>query len=44
MSFSFSGHQNTSLKLYPDARHELFHEVNRQEIHGELIQWLENHL
>ncbi|MFK0571042.1 lysophospholipase [Endozoicomonas sp.] len=43
-AFTASGHENTLLKLYSGARHELFHEVNRQEIHGELIQWLENHL
>jgi len=29
------------LKLYPDARHELFNETNRQEVTADFITWLD---
>ena len=28
------------LKLYPEARHELFNETNREEVFSDLIEWL----
>lgn len=31
---------NVSLKLYPEARHELFNETNREEVFADLIAWL----
>ena len=39
-----SGHTNTTLKLYPEARHELFNETNREEVMGDLIHWLDSHI
>jgi alpha-beta hydrolase superfamily lysophospholipase len=30
-------------KFYPDARHELLHECNRDEVHRDLIDWLHLH-
>jgi alpha-beta hydrolase superfamily lysophospholipase len=27
-------------RLYPDARHEIFNETNRDEVHRDLIEWL----
>lgn len=35
-----SGIANLTHKFYPDARHELFNETNRDEVTGELIGWL----
>ena len=29
------------LKLYPEARHELFNETNRDEVFSDLIKWIE---
>jgi alpha-beta hydrolase superfamily lysophospholipase len=29
------------LKLYPDARHEVLNETNRQEVTNDLIAWLD---
>ena len=29
---------------YPGARHELFHEQNRQEVWNDLLDWLEGRL
>lgn len=31
---------NVELKLYPEARHELFYEINREEVFADLIAWL----
>lgn len=31
---------NVELKLYPEARHELFNEINREEVFSDLIRWL----
>ena len=39
--YSDTGHSNISMKLYPDARHELLNEINRQEIYGDILNWLE---
>ncbi|MGH8433790.1 MAG: lysophospholipase [Pseudomonas sp.] len=35
-----AGHQNVQLKIYPDARHELLNESNRDEVTAYLIDWL----
>ena len=32
---------DVTLKLYPEARHELFNETNRDEVFRDLIAWLE---
>ena len=32
---------DVTLKLYPDARHELFNETNRNEVFADLIKWIE---
>lgn len=39
-----SGHAQTELKLYAQARHELFNEVNKQEVVRDLLKWLQDHL
>lgn len=30
-------------KFYPEARHELLHEINREEVIQDMIHWLEEH-
>lgn len=32
---------NVELKLYPEARHELFNETNRDEVFSDLVKWIE---
>lgn len=32
---------DVELKLYPDSRHELFNEINRDEVFSDLIKWIE---
>ncbi len=39
-----AGNSQVQLKIYPDARHELLNESNRDEVTGDLIDWLEQAL
>ena len=39
-----AGVNDVSLQLYPEGRHEMFNETNREQVIQELIEWLENHL
>lgn len=39
-----AGLSQVSLRLYDDARHEIFNETNRDQITHELIEWLDAHL
>lgn len=34
-----SGHRDVSLRLYPNMRHETFHETERQQVFRDLIEW-----
>ena len=43
-SFREAGIREVETKLYPGARHELFNELNRQEVFADLANWLELHL
>ena len=36
------GQARVTVKLYPGARHELFHEINRPEVWNDLISWLDH--
>jgi alpha-beta hydrolase superfamily lysophospholipase len=35
-----AGVTDVTLKTYPEARHEVFNETNRDEVVGDLIDWL----
>lgn len=35
-----AGVRDVSVKLYEDARHEIFNEINRQEVIDDLLDWL----
>lgn len=35
-----SGHSNTLMKLYPDARHELLNEINKEEVMSDIVEWV----
>lgn len=36
-----AGIQDITWKLYPDARHEIINEVNRQEVYEEIYSWMQ---
>ncbi len=37
-----SGIDRQTLKIYPDGRHEMFNELNREEVTDHLISWIKN--
>ena len=37
-----TGHINTSMKIYEDARHEILNEINREEVFDDIIEWLDS--
>lgn len=39
-----TGLENVSLKLYPDARHELLNEINKAEVTSDIIEWIGENL
>ena len=38
------GIKDVTLKTYPESRHELFNEINRDEVIHDVISWLDSHL
>lgn len=38
------GLRDVTLRLYPDARHDLLHETNRDEVMQDMLNWLKRHL
>ena len=43
-ALSDTGHPFVTLNIYPQARHELFNETNRDEVTRDLLAWLEHAL
>ena len=41
---SYKRLRDEALRLYPDARHDLLHETNRDEVMQDLFNWLKRHL
>lgn len=42
--FRSAGCRDVTVKLYPGGRHEMFNEINRQEVLDNLLVWLESKL
>ena len=42
--FRDAGCTDVTLKLYPDGRHEMLNELNRDEVWTDVLNWLEEHL
>lgn len=42
--FREAGTEDLTLKLYPEGRHEMMNEINRDEVFTDLLAWLENHI
>lgn len=43
-AFKSAGMRDVTLRLYPDARHDLLHETNRDEVLQDILNWLKRHL
>ena len=39
-----AGIKDVEIKLYPDARHEVLNETNKDEVYNDILNWLEKHL
>ncbi|WP_078410422.1 alpha/beta hydrolase [Priestia abyssalis] len=39
-----AGIKDVTYKFYPKGRHEMLHEINRDEVIEDIINWLENHV
>ena len=35
-----SGHTSVTVKIYPDCRHEILNELNRDEVMEDIVQWI----
>jgi alpha-beta hydrolase superfamily lysophospholipase len=42
--YEAAGHAAISVRIYPGARHELFHEINRDEVFRDVIGWMTDRL
>jgi len=42
--FRSAGCRDVTVKLYPGGRHEMFNEINRQEVFEDLLAWIESRL
>lgn len=36
--------QDMEYRLYPDGRHEMLHETNRDEVMSDIVDWLDRHV
>jgi alpha-beta hydrolase superfamily lysophospholipase len=41
--YTDAGVTDVTVKVYPGARHEIFNEINRDEVTGDVIAWLQAH-
>ncbi len=42
-AYKKAGIEDVSLRMYPEGRHEMLNETNRDEVIGDLIEWLDGH-
>ena len=41
--FQRHGTKDLTIKLYPGGRHEMLNELNREEVYGDALSWLDGH-
>ena len=42
--YEATNHSDVTVRIYPDGRHEMFNETNREEFTNDLLDWLEGNL
>lgn len=42
--YKATGHDDVTVRIYPDGRHEMFNETNRDEFTSDLLDWIEANL
>ena len=40
MHYAQTSHSRVSLKIYPEGRHEMLNEINRDEVTGDWLEWI----
>ena len=43
-SYVNMGMEDVTLKLYPDDRHEILNELNKEEVYSDILEWIEAHI
>ena len=43
-AFRKAGMTDVSVHIYPLCRHEILNEINREEVYGDILQWLSSHM
>ena len=43
-AYQKAGIKDVSCKFYPDGRHEMLNETNREEVFGDVVDWLNSHI
>jgi alpha-beta hydrolase superfamily lysophospholipase len=39
-----TGHEDVTLRVYADCRHEMLNETNRDEVTSDIIRWIEDRI
>lgn len=42
--YEATGHSDVTVRIYPDGRHEMFNEINRDEFTRDLLDWIDEKL
>ena len=42
--YKANGIKDLSIKLFPEARHELLNETNKEEVEADVLSWIESHI
>ena len=43
MHYMHTMHQRVKLKIYPEGRHEILNEINREDVTADWLDWIEQH-
>jgi len=43
-SFTDAGCTDIAIKIYPGGRHEMLHEINKDEVFSDVINWIKKHI
>jgi alpha-beta hydrolase superfamily lysophospholipase len=43
-AYQKAGIKDVTCKYYKDSRHEMLHEINREEVFSDIIVWLNDHM
>ena len=43
-AYAQAGISDLTLKIYPEARHEMLNEINRAEVYADVLEWMEKHI